>query len=146
MTKYDLKENILKHRMNFLINYYVQTKNSTFENNNILRDYYIRNYRDDYLLKPSLNIVDRDNCYNASYDTNNEEKRDDDIEEHYKYMFTVEPPKPEIDYDELDKKYYDELSSIENQQTYDDDDYYEDEYYEDEYCEIDNNYDDDEDL
>lgn len=145
MTKYDFKENILKHRMNFLINYYIQNKNAKIENINVLRDYYIRNYKDEYLLKPLIYqiINDNDNKNNENNyknDNNYEEERDDDVEEHYKHMFVIPPPPPVIDYDELDKKYYEELKIIETKVN-DDYDYYDDEYYDDEYCEIDNIYD-----
>ena len=139
MTKYDLKENVLKHRMNFLINYYIQNKNAKLENVSILRDYYIRNYKDEYLLKPLIYQIINDN---NNDNNNDEEKRDDDVEEHYKHMFVVPPPPPVIDYDELDKKYYEELKNIETNTNDDDYDYYEDDYYEDEYCDIENIYDD----
>jgi len=35
----------------------------------------------------------------------NPEQRDEDVEDHYKYMFINPKQKPEIDYDELDKIY-----------------------------------------
>ena len=50
--------------------------------------------------------------YKTSKNKNDEEKRDDDVEEHYKHMFKNPPPKPEINYDELDKEFtrrYDSL-------------------------------------
>ena len=72
------------------------------------------------------------------------EKRDDDVEDHYKYMFINPPPKPEIDYDELDRQYLIKLEleeqekyDMENNDEYDD---YEDDIYDDDYEELDNDY------
>jgi len=96
MTRKDLKNNILNHRMNFLINYYIQENNNKIKKYKLI-EYYIRSYKDDYFKK----IIEK------SKDENPEtpEKRDDDIEEHYKYMFINPPPKVEIDYEEIDKQY-----------------------------------------
>jgi hypothetical protein len=95
MTNENLRNNILNHRMNFLINYYVE-QNKQIENRNKLLEYYLRSYKDDYLVPNQIekhSIID------------DPEKRDDDVEDHYKYMFINPPPKPTIDYDELDKQY-----------------------------------------
>jgi len=95
MTNEYLRNNILNHRMNFLINYYVE-QNKQKENRNKLMEYYLRSYKDDYLVSKQIDkysIVEEP------------EKRDDDVEEHYKYMFINPPPKLTIDYDELDKQY-----------------------------------------
>jgi hypothetical protein len=95
MTRKDLKNNILNHRMNLLINCYTnEEKQKKYK----LIEYYIRYYKDNYLLS-------NDNKITFKEDEENPEQRDEDIEDHYKYMFINPPPKPEIDYDELDKIY-----------------------------------------
>ena len=89
MTNEYLRNNILSHRMNFLINYYVQQQNQQ-ANRNKLMEYYLRSYKDDYLIPKETEkqaFVDEP------------EKRDDDVEEHYKYMFINPPPKEPIDYE-----------------------------------------------
>jgi hypothetical protein len=99
MTRKDLKNNILNHRMNFLINYYIQENNNKIKKYKLI-EYYMRTYKDNYL----NNTIK--NHQIEPYEIIDEiEKRDDDIEDHYKYMFINPPPKPEIDYDELDKQY-----------------------------------------
>ena len=118
MTRKDLKDNILNHRMNFLINYYVNQVN-TYSKHKLMESY-MRSYKDNYLNTTS-NIV-------KINDDNYIEKRDDDVEDHYKYMFINPPPKPEIDYEELDRQYLLKLESEEiekNNDAYDDtyDDY-----------------------
>ena len=140
MTKKDLKENVLNHRMKFLINYYVQDKN--LNNITVLRNYYIKNYKDDYLNKPLISSVQE------FKDIDNEEKRDDDVEEHYKYMLCVPPPEPIINYDELDKKYYEEQKNAEIYISDYDDDYDYDYDYENEliYGDIDEDDDNDDDF
>lgn len=95
MTRKDLKNNILNHRMNLLINCYTnEEKQKKYK----LIEYYIRYYKDNYLLS-------NDNKITFKEDEENPEQRNEDIEDHYKYMFINPPPKPEIDYDELDKIY-----------------------------------------
>ena len=106
MTRKDLKNNILNHRMNLLINCYTnQEKQKKYK----LIEYYIRYYKDDYLssLSIKLNNDNNDNNNNNNDNNNDEnpEQRDEDVEDHYKYMFINPKPKPEIDYEELDKIY-----------------------------------------
>jgi len=96
MTRKDLKNNILNHRMNLLINYYTnQEKLKKYK----LIEYYIRYYKDDYLLSKENKIK------TFREEEENPEQRDEDVEDHYKYMFINPKQKPEIDYDELDKIY-----------------------------------------
>jgi len=126
MTHKDLKNNILNHRMNFLINYYIQEKNSKMKKYKLI-EYYIRSYKDDYLKKTIEYKTENENGNknenknkneNANKNENgNENKnenpndedeielRDEDVEEHYKYMFINPPRKPEIDYDDIDRIY-----------------------------------------
>lgn len=96
MVNKDLKSNILNHRMKLLINCY---SNNERTKKNKLIEYYIRGYKDNYLNKQELKHSER---FEFIEDI---EKRDDDIEDHYKYMFINYPIKPTIDYDELDKQY-----------------------------------------
>ena len=98
MTRKDLRNNILNHRMNLLINCYSnhekQKKYKLIEN-------YINSYKDDYLSR-SLHEEEKE-----QKEKEQPEQRDEDVEDHYKYMF-INPkpePKPEINYDEIDKKY-----------------------------------------
>ena len=131
MTNEYLRNNILSHRMNFLINCYVE-QNKQFENRNKLMEYYLRSYKDDYLIPKDVekySIVDEP------------EKRDDDVEDHYKYMFINPPPKPVIDYDELDKEYALKLQLEEEEKAKEknkNDAYYE---YSDEYDDYEYDYD-----
>jgi hypothetical protein len=131
MTRKDLKNNILNHRMNLLINCYTnQEKQKKYK----LIEYYIRSYKDNYLLHlPKVEIKEMEE---------NPEKRDDDVEDHYKYMF-INPkpkPKPEIDYDELDRIYELKLQKEEEEKQREkeillENDYYNDDYNDDyEYC------------
>lgn len=98
MTRKDLKNNILNHRMNFLINYYIQENNNKIRKYKLI-EYYIRTYKDDYNNKK---IIDND-IKNENPEI--EECRDEDVEDHYKYMFINPPKKEEIDYDEIDRIY-----------------------------------------
>jgi len=203
MTHKDLKNNILNHRMNFLINYYIQEKNSKIKKYKLI-EYYIRSYKDDYLKKTieyknenknengnengNKNENKNDNGNGNKNETENGNKnvnkngngnknetengnknenpndddeielRDEDVEDHYKYMFINPPRKAEIDYDDIDRIYelkleeeerlkdrekeillenednYDNYDINENYEDYEyntDDDYYEinEEYY-----------------
>jgi len=127
MTRKDLKNNILNHRMNFLINYYIQENNSKIKKYKLI-EYYIRSYKDNYLknvndninvnINDNINVNDNDNVNDNVNDNDNPdyiEKRDDDVEDHYKYMFINPPPKPEIDYDEIDRIYLINLEEEERQ-------------------------------
>lgn len=154
MTRKDLKNNILNHRMNFLINYYIQNKDNKINKYKLI-EYYMRSYKDDYIKKSNI-IIDDD----IKKKDDEIEKRDDDVEDHYKYMFinTSLPAKPEIDYDEIDRIYLLNLEKEEREKErekeilleneYDDlyndnnDDYNEDiDYYsEDDYFEINEEY------
>ena len=139
ITRNDLKNNILTHRMNFLINYY----NNKISKHNLI-EYYLKNYKDDFdtsfsfrnKIDKKINIVDDDD-----YDT--------DVKDHYYFMITKNPPKPVIDYDELDKKFYLEEEEKENlakqennYNEYDDYDEYYNEYEEDYYNEDEEYFDD----
>ena len=96
MTRKDLKNNILNHRMNLLINCYTnEEKQKKYK----LIEYYIRYYKDNYLLSNENKIT------TFKEEEENPEQRDEDVEDHYKYMFINPKSKPEIDYDELDKIY-----------------------------------------
>lgn len=140
MTNKDLKKNILNHRMNVLINSYV---NDNFKNKNKLDYYYyyLSNHKDNYLDRPLLSkeVIKIKN-------DNDDDDYDGDVIDHYKFMTTKPPPKPEIDYDKLDEKFYEEeylkeLEKLEkemNNNEFDDDEYYEYDCYDD-YEEIDDN-------
>ena len=142
MTRKDLKNNILNHRMNLLINCYTnQEKQKKYK----LIEYYIRFYKDNYLLAKENNIQ------LFKVEEENPEQRDEDVEDHYKYMFINPPPKPEIDYDELDKIYEMKLLKEEEEKQREkeiilendhNDDYEDYEYYNsDDYDDVDNDYD-----
>ena len=135
MTRKDLKNNILNHRMNLLINCYSnQEKQKKYK----LIEKYICSYKDDYL-SPSLKL----NEEKEEKEKENPEQRDEDIEDHYKYMFINPKPKPEIDYDEIDRIYLLNLEKEEKEKErekeilleneYDDyyDNYETNEYYDD---------------
>jgi len=137
ITNKDLKENILNHRMNFLISYYNQKHGY---NNNINKyarsdyvDFYKKNYRDDYLDQPFLPKESPKEPVDLTEDF------DKDVRDHYHFITSKPPPEPEVDYDKIDEKFYMEEEEKKNNEEnkidddyYDDDDYYEeDEYYED---------------
>ena len=129
LTQKDLKDNVLNHRMKFLINYYVENK-LNYKNKAHYYYYYLNNHNDDYLTVPFLPkeskmIVDEDEIYDSN----------DDVKDHYKFMTTPNPPKPVIDYEELDKKFYLEEEEKNNNISDDecDNDYYDDGYYTNEY-------------
>jgi hypothetical protein len=146
-----------------------------------LIEYYIRSYKDDYLKKTieykndngngndngndNGNGNGNDNGNGNGNDSKNEnpidedeiERRDDDVEDHYKYMFINPPRKPEIDYDDIDRIYELKLEEeerlkdrekeilLENEDNYDNYDInenYEDYEYntDDDYCEINEEY------
>jgi hypothetical protein len=142
MTQKDLKDNILNHRMSFLINYYINQVNCNSPKYKLI-EYYINSYTDNYLKNNNKKKIEICNI-NDDYI----EKRDDDVEDHYKYMFINPPPKPEIDYDELDKQYLlkleleeQEKKDLEDYDNYDDYDEYEEDNYEYDYEDIDNDID-----
>jgi hypothetical protein len=109
MTRKDLKDNVLNHRMNLLINHYISQEKLQEINRHKLIQYYISSYKDDYI-KPTLDIDANGNAngnVNGNVNGKNEENNDNcDIEDHYKYMFVNTKPKPPvIDYDEIDREY-----------------------------------------
>ena len=58
MTRKDLKNNILNHRMNFLINYYIsQEKIENIQKYKLIQ-YYISGYKDDYIKDNTIIIND----------------------------------------------------------------------------------------
>lgn len=133
LTRSDLKDNVLNHRMNFLINYYISDiiKNNKLSKSNYI-NYYLKNYKDEF----SKSLL-------TSYENKNKEiditeDFDSDVRDHYLFLTSKPPPKPEIDYDEIDKKFYqeEEEKELEKENNYYDDDYdddYYDDYYEDDY-------------
>jgi hypothetical protein len=137
LTKKDYKNNILKIRMNILIDTYIKfEKKNKFD----YLYYYLNNYKDKFLDKPLINY---------EYNKHSIVDDDDDIDDHYKLMFIKNPEKKIIDYDELDKLYVEEELRKEEEKEYEklcdlnDDEY----YYDDDECEYyeDNNiYDDEE--
>lgn len=144
MTRKDLRNNILNHRMNLLINYYSnhekQKKYKLIEN-------YIHSYKDDYLSRSfKLNEEEKE-----KEKPENPEQRDEDVEDHYKYMFINPKPKPEINYDEIDRNYELKLLKEEEEKQREkeiilendyNDDYDDYEYYNsDEYDDYENDYD-----
>ena len=168
MTRKDLKNNVLNHRMNLLINSY--TNNEKLKKYKLM-EYYMRSYDDKYLLKSKLNssylsklnqeegeIEEKEQQQEQEQKEEQqqeqkeeqEEKRDEDVEDHYRYMFTTPKPtpKPEIDYDELDRIYQLKLELEEEEKKREkeillENNYY-DEYNEDyEYYNSDNENDDD---
>jgi hypothetical protein len=100
MTRKDLRNNILNHRMNLLINCYTnQEKQKKYK----LIEYYIRSYNDNYLSSKINN-----NLHEINDTEENPEQRDEDVENHYKSIINPNfnpNPKPQIDYDEYDKVY-----------------------------------------
>jgi hypothetical protein len=106
--------------MNLLINCYInQEKQKKYK----LIEYYIRSYKDNYLLpQPIVEIRDMEE---------NPETRDEDIEDHYKYMFINPKPKPQIDYDELDRIYELKIKMEEEEKQRDKEILLENDYYDD---------------
>ncbi len=100
MTKKDLRDNILFHRMNVLINYYISNTIPAPRKYDLLH-YYLSIWNDDYLSKPPISQQQPFNDY--SWDD-----MDKDVSDHYEFMISKPPPKEEIDYDEYDKKFYQE--------------------------------------
>jgi hypothetical protein len=140
LTRSDLKDNVLNHRMNFLIDYYTSEviKNNGLNKSNYI-NYYLKNYKDDFK-RTLLNSHENKNKNNEEIDIT--EDFDKDVRDHYLFITSKPPPEPEINYDEIDEKFYREEEEKrlekelekENNYYYDeDDDYYYDEYYEDDY-------------
>ena len=140
MTNKDFKDNILNHRMNFLISYYAHKHGNLnkYSHNNLM-ECYIKNYKDDYLEqtllpkeypKPVIDIT---------------EDFDKDVRDHYHFITSKPPPEPEIDYEKLDEKFYLEEEEKKNKEENDSDyyDYEDDDYYEYDETIIIDDYDDD---
>ena len=139
MTKKDLCDNILNHRMNVLINYYISNTLPPPRKYD-LYNYYLSNWTDNYLSKPRI-------VYNDSYKKNSNDKwndmeEDEDVRDHYYFMTLLPIPKKEIDYDEYDKRFYEEEEEkrleelnkrYDTQEYYDDDLEYDDWDYEVDY-------------
>lgn len=129
LTRSDLKDNILNHRMNFLIDYYVSNNsNNNNHNKSNLKYYYLKNYKDNY------NLTNLNHNHNSDIQKNIDitEDFDKDVRDHYLFITSKPPPEPEIDYEEIDKKFYleEEEKRIElenknnfNELKYDDYDY-----------------------
>lgn len=147
MSRKDLKKNILKHRMNILIDIYLYNLNN--KNKFDFYYYYLTNFKDSYFDKSLISDYMYDNKLKTIDMT---EDFDKDVKDHYYFISTPNPVEPPIDYDEIDKKFYEEellrekekqeLTVI-NEDDYDDYDYDYDYY--DEY-EYDIEYDDYEDI
>ena len=140
MTRKDLKDNVLNHRMNLLINYYTNEEKLEQINRQKLIQYYISSYKDDYI-KPSLDIdANNNNNNNNNNDNDNNANNDVDVEDHYKYMFVNTKPKPPvIDYDEIDKEYALKLELEEEEKQREKEIQLENDY--DDYYDDDENYD-----
>lgn len=123
MSKKDLRNNILSYRKMFLINYYYETNKEN--NKKELIKFYNLNYKDDYnttLINHNIKYID------------DEEKRDEDIELHYRSLYRC----PEFYYtlknieetfDDEEEYYYSETETTIYMSESDE---YEEEYYEDE--------------
>lgn len=101
MTKKDIKDNILYHRMNVLINYYISNTLPPPRKYD-LYSYYLSNWTDEYLNKYQTPPYIHNN------NVDKWDLMDEDVRDHYKFMITRPPPEPEIDYDEYDKQFYQE--------------------------------------
>ena len=102
MSRKDLRDNVLNHRMNFLVSYYIDQNNKIDKNKLIA--YYSKNYKDNY-------PTDTLNIQYHKFTPEPEEKRDDDVEMHYKDMFTIPPPPKEED-QESEEEYYEEQQEV----------------------------------
>jgi hypothetical protein len=136
MTKKDLCNNILYHRMNVLINYYISNTIPPPRKYDLV-NYYLSIWKDDYLNKPTIN-------YQIPFKDSSWDNMDEDVRDHYHFMTSRPPPKEEIDYDEYDKKFYQEeedkkLEEL-NKKMKEYDDTYEDDWDCDDWGEYDNDY------
>jgi hypothetical protein len=138
MTNKDLRENVLYHRMNVLINAYLNDKR--IGNKCDYLSYYMNNYKDGYLDREFIKDLYK------SIDTTTIHDFDGDVIDHYRFITSKPPPEPVIDYDEIDKKFYDEellkKKESEREVIFDDeidedyDDYDYEYYYNDDYDDI----------
>lgn len=136
LSRKDLKKNILKHRMNILIDIYLyDLKNN--KNKFDFYYYYLTNFKDSYFDK---SLLSDENLKLKTIDMTQD--FDKDVRDHYYFITTPNPVEPPIDYDEIDKRFYEEellrekekedLAVI-NEDDYDDYDYDNDYYDEFEY-------------
>jgi len=100
MTNKDLKENVLNHRMNVLINAYLNDK--MIGNKLDYYSYYMTNFKDSYLDREFIKNL------HTSIDNTTIHDFDSDVTDHYRFITSKPPPEPVIDYDEIDKKFYEE--------------------------------------
>lgn len=139
MSKNDLKKNILNHRMNVLINSYLNDKNNN--NKYDYYYYYLANYKDNYLQKELLQLP-------QPIQMDITQDFDEDIRDHYRFMITKNPIEPPIDYDEIDRKFLEEEFARQKEKEiindYNDDEFLDD--YDEEFEEFDDYYNDDEDY
>lgn len=127
MTRKDLRDNVLKHRMNVLIDVYINSVNKNFKNKWNYYYYYLNNYIDKYLDKELIRYNELNNS-----DIDITEDFDDDVRDHYRFMITKNHVEPPIDYDEIDKKFYEEeLLKQKEQEELAENKYYDE--YDDEY-------------
>ena len=99
ISRKDLKKNVLNIRMNVLIDTYLKNeKKNKFD----YYYYYLSNFKDKYMEKPLLKF-DKICEFKDEF-----EGFDDDVKDHYKFIRTKKEKEPEPDYDEIDKKYYEE--------------------------------------
>ena len=150
LTNKNLKNNVLNHRMNLLINYYVANNNINRNKSDYI-NYYISNFNDTFLNKQSL--LPFPITFNDKNSFNDISFVDDINDNFYSQFYPKFPPEDTIDYDEIDKKFYQEEEDKLNNQfdnyndyndydDYDDYDYdcdYYDDYYDD-YEEVDSYY------
>lgn len=148
MSRKDLRDNVLKHRMNVLIDVYMNDVNKNFNNKLDYYYYYLNNYTDKYLDRELIGYKQL-----KTGDIDITEDFDKDVRDHYRFMITKNPVEPPIDYDEIDKKFYEEellkqkeqeeLAEIKTYDEYDDEYDYNDEYdYYDDYDYNNDDYDD----
>ncbi len=154
MSRKDLQQNILKHRMNILIDIYLyNNQNYNGQNKFDYINYYLSNHKDTFLENELLiGKVPEQIQMDVTHDF------DRDVRDHYKFLTSTKPPEPPIDYDLNDKKFYEEellkekekkemeyLKKVAEEEYYDDydyllyDDYYDDYNYANDY---DDDYDD----
>jgi len=127
MTRKDLKNNILNHRMNLLINCY--TNNEKLKKYKLI-EYYCRSYKDNY--KQSLISLNEE--ANEKKEEENPEQRDEEVEVHYRSIINPNfnpNPKPIIDYDEQDRLYEMKLQKEEEEKQRDIEIALENDYYND---------------
>lgn len=99
ISQKDLKNNLLKIRMNVLIDTYLKNeKKNKFD----YYYYYLSNFKDRFMEKPLLTF-DKIHEFKDEF-----EGFDDDVKDHYHFITTKKEKEPEPDYEEIDKKFYEE--------------------------------------